>query len=74
VPKGDNPAVLAAQTAYPACTPFKDRRCIFRENRLPEKKSKMLLLIIFTFLHLVIEKYHPAIFKPKIQLFYFANI
>ncbi|KXX72931.1 Calcium-transporting ATPase 2, partial [Madurella mycetomatis] len=38
-----NLAALPPPTSYPARTPFGDRKCIFRENRLPEKKSKTLL-------------------------------
>ncbi|KAK0648555.1 hypothetical protein B0T16DRAFT_388755 [Cercophora newfieldiana] len=43
VPKEGNPAALPPPTEYPAGTPFGDRRHVFRENRLPEKKSKTLL-------------------------------
>lgn len=43
VPKDDNPAALGAQTTYPAGTPYGDRKRVFRENILPEKKTKTLL-------------------------------
>jgi len=43
VPKGGNPAALPPPTKYPAGAPYADRRQVFRENRLPEKKSKTLL-------------------------------
>ncbi|KAK0714425.1 hypothetical protein B0T21DRAFT_297287 [Apiosordaria backusii] len=45
--KGDNPAAAAAANAtapaHDAGSAFSDRRRIFKENRLPEKKSKSLL-------------------------------
>ncbi|KAK5659316.1 hypothetical protein OQA88_1409 [Cercophora sp. LCS_1] len=41
--KEGNPAALPPPTSYPAGTAFGDRKHVFRENRLPEKKSKTLL-------------------------------
>ena len=43
VPKPDNPAALPPPTSYPAGTPYGDRKHVYRENILPEKKSKTLL-------------------------------
>ncbi|KAK0724204.1 hypothetical protein B0H67DRAFT_101167 [Lasiosphaeris hirsuta] len=41
--KADNPGALPPPTVYPAGTPFSDRKRVFRDNTLPEKKSKTLL-------------------------------
>jgi len=43
VPNNDNPAALPPPTKYLADAPYADRRYTFRENTLPEKKSKTLL-------------------------------
>lgn len=45
VVKEGNPAALPPPTSYPAGTPFGDRKHVFRENRLPEKKSKTIFEI-----------------------------
>jgi len=42
VPKAGNPAALPPATQYPAGTPFGDRKHVFRDNTLPEKKSKTI--------------------------------
>src|SRR6185295_1773376 len=43
VAKADSPGALSAPTTYVAGTSFGDRKRVFRENRLPEKKSKTIL-------------------------------
>ncbi|KAK1753752.1 hypothetical protein QBC47DRAFT_387062 [Echria macrotheca] len=43
VPNGDNPAGLPPPPSSAPGTPFADRKRVFRDNRLPEKKSKTLL-------------------------------
>jgi len=43
VPNNNNPAALPPPTKYLADALYTDRRYIFRENILPEKKSKTLL-------------------------------
>jgi len=42
-PKANNPAALPPPPDYPAGTHFADRKRVFRDNVLPEKKSKTLL-------------------------------
>ncbi|KAK3345948.1 hypothetical protein B0T25DRAFT_266143 [Lasiosphaeria hispida] len=43
VVKEGNAGALPPPTVYPAGTPYSDRKRVFRDNTLPEKKSKTLL-------------------------------